>query len=1261
LKRFNWLLAFSGTVAAHPPEERHGVRRGNMMPRKHGGFLLAFCLLAAGAVLAQVVITSTILGTVTDPQGAVIPGAKVTLTNVDTGIQWIAATGNNGDYRFPNLIAGHYKVEVNNQGFAPTVSTVVPLENGTIQRINLGLTMGKKTETVEVTGAQELLKTDDASLSEVIENKFVRDLPVEGRNYLNFAQILPGFNSGSGDNTRMVWGLGSASAAGGAMELNVGGTDYGVGYYVDGLDNNDNWVEGPIMNINADTIQEVKAEVSNYSAEYGRDVGQISVTTKSGTNDLHGTVYDTFQNAGMNANNPYSNFQGIPRSPYHQNQYGFTIGGPVYIPKVFNGRNKAFFFASFERLRNAGLTAFSAYVPTAADLAGDFSPWLANAPAGFNASECNGNPTAEPSACQYVIYDPTSYNPATNTRAPFPGNKISPALLASPSSQIALNYLSHFPKPNGYSSNEPGDYDNYAGSYIAGINGNNYTVRGDYNIGSHDFVYFRYLHDTGYRINNPNNLLASNTSGVGVVLDPPGLSAGDGPVHRVNTYQFHYVHIFNSTLSNEFNISWMRAYNFSNALSQINALDHSWLPALFQNSSSNLAGYTPFDKSLFGVSNDSNLAVNIGGGGLFGNDLSLGTDNAGEYWYQFVPIFQITDNLQKAFGRHIIKAGYYMARRYERDNDIIRSVTADGGYTGFGPDSSDGSGFNYLAEFETGFISNMNQRTPAQSGNASLYYGTPEYAAYVNDGWNATRKLNVSLGLRYDLPIPAYSVDNYWGVLDQNYPGWRFVMPGLTPGTSSHPFSAPKKDFAPRVGLAYRLDDKTVVRSGYGLFYETGRFKFLDQVTWNSPAYGGTQYYTSNISNGPGGTGYTLAQTFPAAISVARGTWPYPLGTDGGLMWTPGNQSTTSTVDQGTWKTTYVQRWSLDVQRELGKAVVGSVGYVGSEGTHMAIQYDLNLFPQGFYPDINVQLDGDGECQTCDAARPQTAVAPGRWGAVNSVRPTQSNNYNAMNAELKSRGWHGMTTQVSYTWSKQMDEFFGENGESNNAGVAKEIIGGQWHPRWSYGPSDADHTNRFVAAVTYELPGGRMGNRLLRETLGGWQVNSITTFESGSPTTVFNGYTSSYDGMGDVPIQTCDGNLPRSGRSFTRAFNTDCYTEPAASTDPFYLNQGITNFAVTRGDEHRNNVRQPGINNWDMGLQKAFKPFREGQEFQFRADAFNAFNHTQWSAMNNSSCPFLGYAPCVIDDRQTNAESHFGYVSAARPGRLIQLNMRFVF
>ena len=186
------------------------------MRRNRYVLLLAFCVLATTMLLAQVVITSTILGTVTDPQGAVIAGAKIILTNVDTGVQWTAATTVSGDYKFPNLIAGHYTVEVVKKGFAHTVSTAVSLENGTIQRVNLGLKMGHTTETVQVTAAGALMKTDDANVSEVIENKFVADLPMEGRNYLNFAEILPGFNSGTGDTTRMQWGLASASAAGGS-------------------------------------------------------------------------------------------------------------------------------------------------------------------------------------------------------------------------------------------------------------------------------------------------------------------------------------------------------------------------------------------------------------------------------------------------------------------------------------------------------------------------------------------------------------------------------------------------------------------------------------------------------------------------------------------------------------------------------------------------------------------------------------------------------------------------------------------------------------------------------------------------------------------------------------------------------------------------------------------------------------------------------------------------------------------------------------
>jgi hypothetical protein len=1198
------------------------------MRRNHGPLLFAFCVLAT-ALFAQVVITSTIVGTVTDPQGAVLPDSKITLVNVDTGVQWKAATNANGDYQFPQLIAGHYKIEVVKEGFAHTVSTVVPLENGTTLRINLALKMGKANETVEVSGAAALVKTDDANVSEVIENKFVRDLPTEGRNYLNFAQILPNFNSGTGDTSRLAWGLASATMPG-AMQLNVGGTEYGVGYYVDGLNNNDNWVEGPLMNVNQDTIQEVKAEVSNYSAEYGRDVGQISVTSKSGSNALHGSVYDTFQNSGLNANNPYSSFQGIPRNAYHQNQYGFTVGGPVIIPKIFNGRNKLFFFGSFERLRNRGVSQFTAYVPTTAEQTGDFSDWLTRFP--VDPTQCNGVPGSEPSNCRFVIYDPSTLdlNPGDATyeqRLPFQFggvyNKMDPSLVATQ----AQTYLSHFPQPNGYSSPEPDNFNNYAGSYIAGINNNNYTARADYNIGSRDSVYFRYLRDSGSVINQCCVL--------------PSLSMNSGPYHRANTYQAHYVHSFSSTFNNEFNVSWYRGYNFSDEPSQAGAFVNSWVPGLFQNSSSNMAGFTSYDKSLFNVSNDATFSVGIGGslpsspGTAMGSSLNLGST---EYWYQWVPVFQLSDNAAKTFGRHTVKAGFYMARRNERDNDIIRSVNFNGNYTGNGTYTNDGSG-NGIADFELGDVSAMGQRTPVASGDASLYYAMPEYSAYVGDNWNATRSLTVTLGLRYDLPIPAYSVDNYWSVLDQTYPGWRFVMPGLTPGTQARPFSASKKDLAPRLGLAYRLGEKTVIRTGYGIFYETGRFKFLDQVTWNGPGYGGTSYYSTDQVADPGQPFYTFADTFQPPTTVTRGTYPYPQGTDGGLMWPTGGAYPTSTVDPKTWVTPYSQRWSLDVQRELGKTVVATLGYVGSEGTHLPIQYDLNLYPQGFYPDIYTS-----ECLTCDAARPLTAVAPGRWSGINSVRPDQSNNYNAMNAELKTRGWHSLTSQISYTWSKQMDTFFGESGEGG-----QHAIGGQWHPNWSYGPSDANHTNRFVAALTYELPGKTLGNHVLREAIGGWQVNSIVTFESGAPTTIYNGYTQSYDGMGDVPIQTCNGNLAKGSRTFTNYFNTNCYTEPAASTDPIYTSQGITNYAVTRGNERRNNLRQPGINNWDMGLQKSFGLLGEGRELQVRADAFNAFNHTQWQYID------------TYDDRLTNSGSEFGSIAGARGGRRMQLNMRFVF
>jgi hypothetical protein len=265
-----------------------------MGSKKRALFILCLFTFIVVGLVAQVVITSTIVGSVVDQQSAVISGAQVVLKNLDTGVESKSTTDAAGDYQFANLLAGHYRVQVDAAGFGQAVSTSIPLENGKTQRINITLRLNKVTQVVSVSSAAALLKTDDANISEVIQNDFVRNLPIEGRNFLNYAQIVPMFNSGTGDNTRVAYGLASATSPG-AKQLNVGGTEYGVGYYIDGLNNNDNWVEGPVTNVNMDGVQEVKAEVVDYSAEYGRDVGQISLTTKSGTNTLHGSVSISFR------------------------------------------------------------------------------------------------------------------------------------------------------------------------------------------------------------------------------------------------------------------------------------------------------------------------------------------------------------------------------------------------------------------------------------------------------------------------------------------------------------------------------------------------------------------------------------------------------------------------------------------------------------------------------------------------------------------------------------------------------------------------------------------------------------------------------------------------------------------------------------------------------------------------------------------------------------------------------------------------------
>jgi hypothetical protein len=839
-------------------------------------FFLLFVLSSSCIVRAQTNVTSRILGTITDPQGAAVAGADVRLVDVDTGRDWKTHTGTDGGYVFPDLNAGHYRVEATHAGFKNVHSETIELGGaGTTLRVDLPLAVSGTTGSVTVTAAAvPLAHTDDADVNTALDSDMIKDVPIQGRNFLNYAQLAPLFNSGNGQST---WGVAQQTTIESQKPLNLGGSEAMLGYYVDGVNNNDNWGGSQLANLDMNAISEVQVQTLNYSSAYTRDIGQITLTVKSGTNKLHGDAYDFFQSSDFNAIDSYTEIvdPAVTKSPYHENLFGGRLGGPIYIPKVYDGRGKAFFFVSYEGIRKDGTLPIFGYVPTADERLGNFSAWLQEFP---------GDP-------RYIIYNPFTFNPVTQTRQPYLNN-----IITNPSPQ-AEAYLSHFPLPN-FSSGIPGDVRNWAGQGLNGITNNNLTLRFDYNFRAADQIFVDLLRDSGepFEAASPVPALA-----VGVDGSSP-LPNGNGPIHSTPLINGQWIHNFSPTLLNRFQMSYLRQHVLNWDPSTIKAYQssaNSWFCNLTQNNSVPGAGLSAFDKSqLDGLTSDQCLYSVVFGGSQYGfEDLSLGPS---EYYYQYVPIWQITDDLTKVHGKHTFQFGVHYYRKDERDNDVIREIdigtntlnaheSASGeAYTSKGPFAADGSGWNTEAEFLTGVVTAMRQRTDPTGGETSLWFRSPEWDAYFNDIWQITSKLTLNLGLAYVWAPQAYSVNNYWGVLDQTYPGWRLVMPGLTPGTHNPPFSSEKTDFAPRFGFAYRPIKNWVVRGGYGIFYDTAAYKYLDQMFFNAPGYGGSEYdsptYASLAGEDPNTPYFTFANTFPTPVTLQKGTWPIPLGTDGGIL-----------------------------------------------------------------------------------------------------------------------------------------------------------------------------------------------------------------------------------------------------------------------------------------------------------------------------------------------------------------------------------------
>lgn len=1168
--------------------------------------------MSASCLHAQGGAYGTISGTVTDNSGAVVAKASVDVSNLATNVTKHAETNASGGYNVPYLPPGAYRVTAQAPGFEKSIVDNVGLVVGQEARADVTMKAGAVTETVQVEASPVALDTDSSSVSQLISQKQVDQLPLNGRNFLNLLFIGAGAVQTNGEQGQMRQGEGNAISINGSRPTSNN-------YTLDGLVNTDTALNTPAVILSQDAIQEFKVQSSTYSAEYGFSANQINIVSKSGTNQLHGTVWDFLRNDAFDAKAPFQSV--IPK--LRQNQFGFVVGGPMFIPKVYDGRNKSFFLVNYEGWRiGNGLNQDTFNTPDVAQLSGDFSA-SGLSPYTGPAGACI------PSATQFCLpIDP-------ETGLPFPGNMIP----ASRFSRLATVGLAAklFPAPNCLTGC-PGNY-RLATNLQNKTNQETYKL--DQQLGRAGSVFFRYTTAT---YNNENiNGSVTIPFGVGVF--------------------------------SEKSESWMISHNFNLGARNVNSFRVGRLEPIA------IQGGNPAptsDVTALGLSGVfaslpayARLYPTIGFQGINGTSFgSQGNDTS----TSDIPTWEFSDSLSMIRGKHSVSVGFDYRRwlqkrnlsadllgnfNYNNDTILSNSVACatPSGFCGTG---------NSIADYLLGYYNNASTFQPGPfspsgaAGNLNQYRFT-YFAPFVQDDWKVNNRLTLNLGMRWDYRAVPYEQSNnkmFW--FDRANPGGGlcFANKGLETTAvaalggpiapdgngfyrycgRNNPADGSKKSFAPRLGFAYRLGDKTVVRGGYGLFFDSAETREIDDsgdiypfVVRSSP---------NPTADGPNcGTAGNPAcnpkltdQLFPAVslhqVSVAQ---------DGGQFF--------AVIISEFPRNPYVQQWSLSMQRELAKNTTLEVNYVGNKGTHLLNRTNIG---QGLPPVDPTACDpstgGDPTAGDCPflARRPFTNITSS-LGFLDSQWNGYSK-YNALNVKLEKRS-SSLALVAVYTYSKSMDDKSAAAGVGGTNAFAGHMD--ENNPHLDFGPSDFDVPHRFVASAVYQLPFGRgrkygsSMNKAADLIAGGWQITNITTFQKGFAFSVL-----ANDNFGLLRAFTQRANLvpgcnPNSGfhKSAAEWFNTACFTQPLAGQF---------------GNSGRNIIRGPGINNWDIGVGKDFR-FTERMAFQFRIESFNAFNHTQYG-FDPFTATGIG-AP--VSDNPNNGD--YGRVVAARPGRIVQFGGKFVF
>ena len=1160
-------------------------------PRRSFGWpCLALCamfLLAVRPSQAQV-DAGSIVGTIRDSSGGVVAGAKVTLRNEDTGVVSETKSASSGEYTFDPIRIGHYAVSAELTGFRKVEQPKITV---TVQQhvlVDLTLEPGQTTQTVIVNSEVPQLQTQDASVGQVIQAKTINDLPLNGRNFTFLAQLSAGVTQNQNDSR----GLGAS----GAFTAN-GLRPSQNNYLLDGIDNNSNlqdFLNGTSFAVlpPVDAIEEFRVQTSDYSAELGRSAGAVlNATVKSGTNQFHGDVWEFLRNDKLDAANFFENAGGLTKGEYRQNQFGFTLGGPIR-------KNKTFFFMDYQgtRIRQA-LTAVST-VPTAQERASGYTDLSELLTQGGTRTDAAGNVYA-----LGQVFDPSTTQAVNGgfIRQPFlnnqlPGNRIDPN---------AVKLLNLYPAPNA-----PGLFNNYTSDPIQSNDVDQFDVRGDQNFSEKDLLFSRVTY-----VRNPQLIPGP----FGGIADGGGFGSGAQSAISWNGV-LSETHTFSPTMVNEARIGVNR---IASSRTQSNAT-HYGIPEQF---------------GIQGVSqapdNGGLPTLNITGLSTLGSSGYLPS-------IETSTVSQFSDTLTKNTGHHNLKTGYTFQRlRFA----VLQPPAARGNFYFQGnytdvPNSTSGN---------TGIAQFVLIPGPASVSGGTDYLGGPDFVTesnyantdskrnfnslFLQDDWKISSKLTLNLGVRWEYFGPLVELYGAQSNFQPSASGGAeylitkkrcntplnpdFISVAASDGVSIVCSSQPglqkvqKLNFSPRVGFAYLLNNKLVLRGGYGIFY--GGFENSSQYNWGSFPFQYHLDYANTVPNEP--------IIFP---NGAHATLETGLS---GINLTPAEVSPYGVSFQGEdyhIPTPYTQSYNFTVQYQLAPNDSFQVGYVGNTVRHLGVYINANS-PQLMLPPAANSL----------------AYAPfPSFSSYDNYTHFQGNSfYNGLQVTYEHRLSFGLSTLANYTWSKCRTDATDLLNETNYGYRAPTLPG--FGIQGDYQLCNYDIKNVFHLSGTYDLPFGR-GRQLLRNSsgmvnavLGGWNTNFILTLQGGQPGTVGCPLTTAA-GLGCIAFLVPGNNIYASHRS------VDGWLNPAAfATPPVATQIGQTDYTPLGGAPTQ--FYGPGFHRLDFSVFKIF-PITERTRVEFRSEFFNLTN-----TPNFANPSYLDY---------TNPTT-FGKITATRDGQNDQREIQF--